>query len=182
MGEEFMKRLLGVCLLIGVFALTSVVAQTTNATLGGTVSDASRALIPGVMVTATNTQTGIVSTTITNETGSYNFPSLQSGVYKVTAELAGFQTAAYNDVTLGVSQQVRLNFTLQVGGQAQSVEVSVAADTLIATTSSSVGVALPEYKLRDLPLSTRNALDLVATTAGTTGGSFAGSRTVGVNT
>src|SRR5262249_58532188 len=112
----------------------------------------------------------------------YQFASLQTGIYKVTAELPGFQTQAYNDVTLGVAQQVRLNFTLQVSTQTQSVEVNVAADTLIATTSSSVGAVLPEYKLRDLPLATRNALDLVLTTAGTQGGAFAGSRTVAVNT
>src|SRR5437016_6923457 len=154
-----MKRyLLAGTLLLFVLSGTTF-AQTTNATLGGTVSDASNALIPGVNVTATNTLTGIVSTTITNETGAYNFPSLQTGTYKVTAELPGFRTQTYNEVTLGVSQQVRLNFTLQVGVQAQSVEVSVAADTLIATTSSSVGTVLPEYKLRDLPLPTRNALD-----------------------
>jgi hypothetical protein len=97
----------------------------------------------------------LVSSGVTNETGSCNFPSLQSGTYKVSAELPGFQTQIYNDVALGVSQQVRLNFTLQVGGQSQSVEVSVAADTLIAATSSSVGSVLPEYKIRDLPLATR---------------------------
>src|ERR671937_292904 len=134
------------------------------------------------MVTATNTQTGIVSTSITNETGAYNFPSLQTGVYKVTAELAGFQTQAYNDVSLGVSQQVRLNFALQVGTQAQSVEVSVAADTLIATTSASVGSVLPEYKVRDLPLATRNILDLVGTTSGVQGSNFAGGRLTQLNT
>src|SRR5207249_5562567 len=64
----------------------------------------------------------------------------------------------------------------------RTVEVNVAADTLIATPSSSVGAVLPVYKLLDLPLATRNALDLVSTTAATQGGSFAGSRTVGVNT
>ena len=53
--------------LLCVAVFSNALAQTTNATLGGTVSDASRALIPGVTVTATNTQTGIVSTTITNE-------------------------------------------------------------------------------------------------------------------
>src|SRR5262245_21871158 len=134
-----MKSLIAAVLLLCSVLFTNSFAQTTNATLGGTVSDASRALIPGVTVTATNTQTGIVSATITNETGAYNFPSLQSGVYKVSAELAGFQTQTYNDVALGVSQQVRLNFTLQVGTQAQTVEVNVAADTLIATTSAPVG-------------------------------------------
>src|SRR5437764_1801373 len=182
MGGGDMKRFLAAALLLVCVLSANAFAQTTNATLGGTVSDSTRALIPGVSVTATNTQTGIVTTSVTNETGAYQFASLQTGIYKVTAELPGFQTQVYNDVTLGVSQQVRLNFTLQVGTQSQSVEVNVAADTLIATTSSSVGSVLPEYKLRDLPLSTRNALDLVATTAGTQRSSFAGARTVGVNT
>jgi hypothetical protein len=177
-----MNKILAASLVLVSGLFGSIFSQTTNATLGGTVSDSTRALIPGVTVTATNTQTGIVTTVLTNETGAYQFASLQTGTYKVTAELAGFQTQVYNDVTLGVAQQVRLNFTLQVGTQSQSVEVNIAADTLIATTSSSVGAVLPEYKLRDLPLSTRNALDLVTTTAGTQGSSFAGSRTVGVNT
>ncbi|PYS37677.1 MAG: hypothetical protein DMG14_20430, partial [Acidobacteria bacterium] len=177
-----MKRLVAAALLLCSVLFTNTFAQTTNATLGGTVSDPSRALIPGVTVTATNTQTGIVSTAITNETGAYNFPSLQTGTYKASAELPGFQTETYNDVTLGVSQQVRLNFTLQVGTQAQSVEVSIAADTLIATTSSSVGSVLPEYKVRDLPLASRNILDLVGTASGTQGSNFAGGRLTQLNT
>ena len=177
-----MKRLVAVALLLVCAFFTNTFAQTTNATLGGTVSDASRALIPGVTVTATNTQTGIVTTVVTNETGAYQFASLQTGIYKVTAELPGFQTQGYNDVTLGVGQQVRLNFSLQVGAQAQNVEVSVAADTLIATTSSSVGTVLPEYKVRDLPLATRNILDLVNTTPGVQGSNFAGARLTQLNT
>src|SRR5947208_12461363 len=104
-----MKRLIGVATLLLLMFVSNGIAQTTNATLGGTVSDASRALIPGVTVTATNTQTGIVTTVLTNETGAYQFPSLQTGAYKVTAELPGLQTQAYNEVTLGVAQQLRLN-------------------------------------------------------------------------
>ncbi|HEY2380569.1 MAG TPA: TonB-dependent receptor, partial [Terriglobia bacterium] len=177
-----MKRcLLAATMLLAGFCFNTF-AQTTNATLGGTVSDASHALIPGVTVTATNTQTGIVSTTVTNETGTYNFPSLQTGTYKVSSELPGFQTETYNGVTLGVSQQVRLNFALQVSGQTQSVEVAVAADTLIATTSASVGTVLPEYKVRDLPLTSRNILDLVTTSAGTEASNFAGGRLTALNT
>src|SRR5262245_8260278 len=177
-----MRRLVAATILLSAVFFSNVFAQTTNATLGGTVTDASRALVPGVTVTATNTLTGIVNTVVTNETGAYQFASLQTGTYKVTAELPGFLTQTYNDVTLGVAQQVRLNFALQVATQTQTVEVNVAADTLIATTSSSVGAVLPEYKLRDLQLGSRNALDLVATTAGTQGGAFAGARTVAVNT
>jgi hypothetical protein len=101
--------------------LANAFAQTTNATLGGTVTDASGALIPGVTITATNTQTGIVNTAVTNEAGAYQFASLQNGRYNVRAELPGFQSQARNDFDLGVSQQVRLNFVLQVGNVAQSV-------------------------------------------------------------
>src|SRR5438128_1170843 len=126
-------------------AFTYASAQSTNATLGGTVTDSSRALIPGVTITATNTQTGIVNTAVTNESGTYQFASLQPGVYKVSAELPGFQTQSYNDVTLGVAQQLRLNFTLQIGTVATAVEVTISADTLLATSSSSVGTVLPEY-------------------------------------
>src|SRR5262249_30561777 len=70
----------------------------------------------------------------------------------------------------------------QVGTQSQTVEVNVAADTLIATTSASVGAVLPEYKVRDLPLATRNVLDLVGTTAGVQGSNFAGGRLTQLNT
>ncbi len=182
-----MKRLLTAAALL--FLLSSAnFAQTSNATVGGTVSDATGALIPGVTVTATNTATGIVVTAISNEAGAYQFASLQTGTYSITAELPGFQTQAYNNVTLGISQQVRLNFTLQVGTVAQAIEVTVAADTAIATTSASVGTVLPEYKVRDLPLGGRNVMDLLGTTAGagptdgTLDGYFAGGRLSMVNT
>src|SRR5215471_10259872 len=160
------KLMVAVVLLVHVPAIC-LIAQTSNATLGGTVSDASGALIPGVMVTATNTGTGIVTSVLSNESGSYQFASLQTGTYKVSPELSGFQTQIYNNVVLGLSQQVRLNFALQVGGVAQSIEVSVAGDTLIATTSSSVGSVLPDTTVRDLPLGTRSVMDLVFTAAGT---------------
>jgi hypothetical protein len=171
-----------------------LLAQTSNATLIGTVSDATGALIPGVSVTAVNVATGIAATSVSNEAGAYSFPSLQTGTYTVTAELPGFQTQAYNSVNLGIAQQVRLNFTLQVGTVAQSVEVTVAADTLIATTSASVGVVLPEQKMRDLPLAGRNVMDLLLSQAGTgplvatnrvgeaKAGYFAGGRLSAVNT
>ena len=109
-----MKKLGFATLLLLACALVcaTAIAQTSSATLGGTVTDASGALIPGVSITATNTQTGIVTTVISNESGAYQFASLQTGTYKVSAELPGFQIQTYNEVALGVSQQVRLNFTL----------------------------------------------------------------------
>src|SRR5437868_5014565 len=93
-------------------------AQTSNATLGGTVSDASGAFIPGVMITATNTATGIVTTVLSNEAGAYQFASLQPGTYDIKAELPGFRTEIAKTFQLGGAQQARLNFTLQVAAAA----------------------------------------------------------------
>src|SRR5215475_4666430 len=151
------------CLLVSVNGF----GQSINASVGGTVTDPSKALIPGVTVSATNTGTGIANMALTNESGAYNFPSLQPGTYKVSAELPGFQPQTFTDVKLGGAQQVKLNFTLQVGAAAgTNVEVTVAADTILATTSNSIGTVLPEYKLRDLPLLTGNVFNLVANMPG----------------
>src|SRR4029450_7919112 len=95
-----------------------------------------------------------------------NFASLQPGVYRVSAELPGFQAHTYTNVQLGNSQQIRLNFTLQVAGVAQSLEVNVPVDTLLATSSSSVGTVLNESSVRDLPIVGRDALELVNIMAG----------------
>ena len=184
--RKFLLATLGwLCLLVSV----NTFSQTVNATLGGTVGDATGALIPGVTITATNTGTGIVNTLVTNESGAYNFASLQPGTYKVTAELPGFQTQTYTDVQLGGAQQVRLNFTLQVGGLAQNVEVTIAADTVLATSSNSIGTILPEYKVRDLPTIAGNVFNIVQNMPGvmrdnTTGafGYMAGGRLGDVNT
>src|SRR5215471_11546865 len=154
-------------LLLCVFVSAHGFGQSINASVGGTVADPSKALIPGVTITATNIGTGIANTTVTNESGAYNFPALQPGTYKLTAELPGFQTQTFTDVQLGGAQQVTLNFTLQVAAAAgQNVEVTVAADTILATTSNSIGTILPEYKIRDLPSLTGNVLNLVQNTPG----------------
>src|SRR6185295_4737548 len=100
-----MRRILvSTALLLVVFSAYAF-TQTANATLGGSIVDTTGALIPGVMVTATNAETGIVNTTLTNEAGVYQFASLQPGTYKVTAELPGFQTQIAKALKLNFSEQ-----------------------------------------------------------------------------
>src|SRR6266566_57867 len=86
LGGWIMRRLL---LTFGLLSLLSVQAfgQSTNATVSGTVGDATGAVLPGVEVTATNNGTGVVTTVLTNESGAYNIGSLLPGVYKVSASL-----------------------------------------------------------------------------------------------
>src|SRR5574339_444820 len=115
------------CLVVPAVAL----AQSSNATIGGTVADATGALIPGVTVTATNNGTGVASSTVSNETGTYNIPSLLPGTYTVRAELPAFQTQTYTDVRLGNAAQIRLNFTMQVAAVATGSEVTISADRLL---------------------------------------------------
>src|SRR5262245_15708247 len=158
-GEANMKKVIPVAgLVCFLLAATSVFAQSR---ISGTAADASGALIPGVSVTATNTQTGVVTTVLSNESGAYNFASLQPGSYKVIAELPGFQSRTYDNVNLGTSDQIRLNFALTVATVAQSVEVSVDAQALLTTTSSSIGEVLSDQRVQDLPMVRQDVLDLV---------------------
>ncbi|HEY7334589.1 MAG TPA: carboxypeptidase regulatory-like domain-containing protein [Bryobacteraceae bacterium] len=164
MGKSICVRLLpAAALLLG--ALSPVSAQV-NAVVGGTVSDATGAVIPKVDVTARNVNTGIVTKVASNGTGVYEFASLQPGTYTVSAAFMGFQTQTFSNVELGQGQQVRLNFTLQPSAGAQTVEVTAEADTLVATTTASVGGVLANKDVLNLPVASRNVLDLVTLTPG----------------
>jgi Carboxypeptidase regulatory-like domain len=159
--DSTMKRFLGA--LLALFLLvtaTQAFSQSSNANLSGTVTDPSGGVLPGVTITATNTATGVVMTVVSNSAGVYNFASLLPGVYKVSAEMKGFQTRTFTDVQLGNAAQVRINIKLDVGQIQETVEVSVAGDRLLLESSSSVGDVLPENEVRQLPLTSQNVLDL----------------------
>src|SRR5882672_4529655 len=184
-----MRRVLAATLVFLSFVpIQTTLAQSGNASVGGFVQDPTQAFIPGVTVMATNTQTGVVTTAITNESGTYNIPGLLPGTYKLSAELPGFKTQVFTNVQLGQSASARYNFTLQVGAVADSVEVTAEATRLIAESSPTIGQILSEKNVRDLPLVSNNVLDLMQTMAGVRGATlgesttFAGISTGMVNT
>ena len=162
-------------------------AMAQQATVTGTVTDATGALIPGAEVNATNTNTGIATLGISGETGSYTLQGLQPGPYSIVSSLPGFSDATI-EINLAGNQTYRQNFELQVGAVATAVEVVSDADALLATTGASVGDALPEEEVLALPLATRDIFDLLGTTAGLIrsqngdGTNFAGGRVSSVNT
>jgi hypothetical protein len=98
---------------------------------------------------------------VSNEGGAYFIPGLLPGGYNLSAELPGFQKETYANAALGNAVTVRLNFNLKVASTAQSVEVTVAADTLLSTSSPTIGQGLTERKVTDLPLVGGNILDLI---------------------
>src|SRR5262245_45700944 len=103
----FRKTVMLALLLMGL--AMNAMGQTGNAQLSGTVQDASKALIPGVTITVTNTETDVTLTQVSNEAGAYSFPVLQPGTYRVTAELPGFRKQVFNDVRLSYAGQSRID-------------------------------------------------------------------------
>src|SRR5438034_2369197 len=145
-----------------VFGSVSVWAQAT-AQISGTVKDQTGAVLPGVEVTATQTDTGIVRTTVTNETGSYVLSNLATGPYKLEAALPGFRTFVQNGIVLQVNASPVVNPTLEVGQVSEQVEVQANA-ALVETRSVGVGQVVENERILELPLNGRNVQDLVTLT------------------
>jgi hypothetical protein len=140
-------------------------SQGFNATVSGTVTDTSGALIPGVTIKATAVDTGVVTNTVTNEAGAYSF-ALLPGRYTIGASLPGFQARTITDVQLSSTEPSRYNFQLAVSGVNTQVEVTVSAETILATQGATVGQVLTQQKVQDLPLVGNNILDLITVMAG----------------
>jgi hypothetical protein len=122
-----------------------------------------------VQVSAKNNSTGIVTNTTTNTSGAYEFSSLQPGTYTVTAKMNGFKTSTVNNVTLGQGQQAKLNFTMDVATGGEAITVIAEADSVMTTTTASVGGTLSIKDVTALPVQSRNVLDLVTLTPGVVG-------------
>jgi len=144
-------------------------SQGGFATVTGSVADSTGALIPGVTVKATATDTGVVTTTISNETGAYNFVSLLPGKYTLSASLTGLATQNITDVAVSANQTYRYNFKMAVSASATTVDVSVSAENILATSGATIGQALSEQKVHDLPLVGNNVLNLLSTLSGVEG-------------
>jgi hypothetical protein len=170
------------CILMGALFTGYALAQTVNASLGGTVTDSSGAVIPKATVTATGIETGVVTRSITNTSGDYDFPSLQQGNYRVSAEVGGFKQFVYQRVTLDVGAQVRLNFTLEVGAPTTVTEVTAAAESPLLTTSAVVGGVVTGNEILNLPLIDQNAVNLALTQAQFAGGIGTGVSVAGGST
>src|SRR5689334_9971449 len=134
-------------------------AQAT-AQISGTVKDQSGAVLPGVEVTATQTETGISRMTVTNETGSYVLPNLAIGPYRVEAALPGFRTFVQTGIVLQVNTSPLINPVLEVGQVSEQVEVSANA-ALVETRSVGVGQVVENARILELPLNGRQVVDLI---------------------
>lgn len=158
-------RLLAIAAVLAVLSPAAAVAQIDTGAIVGRVQDSSGAVLPGVTVTATRADTGVVTTAITNESGEYLFTGLRIGVYTVAAELQGFRRAAFEAVRLNVQARVQLDFELAVGAVSEQVTVTGRAE-LLQTQSADIGNVVDERQVRDLPLLGRRYSELAFLTPG----------------
>src|SRR2546425_6102251 len=126
------QLLVALCILLMV---PGVFAQSDRGTVTGTISDATRAVIPGASVVATNNETSARYETISTETGNYTLAQLPAGVYQISVELPGFKRYVRQGINVLVAQALRIDVSLEVG--AATDEVTVSADAPLLRTESS---------------------------------------------
>lgn len=132
-------------------------AQVRSATITGTVTDPSGAIVPGATVVVTNQATKVGTTTTSTSAGQFTVPYLAPGDYTVQVNAAGFTPYSEKNVTLAVNQTVGLHVQLTVGTATQEVVVSAAAAHL-QTESSSVQTAIDAHTIESIPNITMDPL------------------------
>jgi len=151
-------------LAIGVMAL-SVAVQPAHAdnlygSIRGNVTDSSGAALSGAVVTATNTDTGIVTRGTTNQTGNFVFQQLTIGNYKVSVTSPNFKAYQASGIHLDLDQVYSLNVTLEVGAISEAIQVE-ANPAEVETTSMQLGTVISGNQIVDLPLNGRNWTQLM---------------------
>ena len=142
--------------------------QAVNANLVGTVTDPTKAAIPGATVTITETKSGATKSTQTNESGNFDFEALQPGTYDIVAGQNGFKQAKIENRVLLVNTTMRVDLTLEVGSATESITISSTPEAL-KTDRADVGIDISSQQAEDLPLTTnRNVQGLLALVPGAT--------------
>lgn len=155
-------------------------AQFDTATVLGTVRDASGAAVQGSQVTLENLRTGIKLTTVTNESGDYQFLTVRIGEYRVIAESEGFKQAIAEAFTVTVNARQRVDLALEVGAVTESVTISDAVARL-ETDTSSRGTVVGSQQVVNLPLNGRAYADLALLAPGVRRSGIAASRDASFN-
>ena len=145
----------------------TALAQSTAATVYGSVLDEQKAALPGATVTIRNLESGQPRSTTTDARGAFQSPALPPGKYEVAAELAGFGQLVRSDLSLTVAQEVTLALTLRVAALEEAVTVT-AELPLVETTRSSLGTTITTNEIEELPIAGRNFATLAQLTPGVT--------------
>ena len=154
------------CLLL-LLVLATIVAPVrvfaqggSTSTIGGTVTDASGAVVPGADIVVKNNATATTYNAVSGADGSFTVPAVPPGTYTITVTLMGFKTAVLNDVIANVAQVANVKAVLTIGALEETVVVSGASE-IIQTQATSVASTLGTKQIASLPVVGRGAFELV---------------------
>lgn len=150
------RRFLSLGLLIALLLVCPFAwSQATQGSIVGVVKDAKGAVIPGALVTLTNTDLGATRNTKSNGTGDYSFPDAVAGHYTLAVEASGFEKFEITNVALEVRQQLHLDAQLSVGAVQQQVQVTGDAVSAIQTENATISGTFTADEALSLPVNTR---------------------------
>jgi Carboxypeptidase regulatory-like domain len=155
-------------ILLGVFLLVSTAALAQNASVSGTVQDASGAAITEAFVSVTNLATAVERQVQTNGTGFYRIEPLAPGSYSINIEKAGFTEFSLDKITLTVDQKFTLNATLEVGAVSTKVEVNSSMIGQVDTETPTLSNVIEQKQMAELPMILRDPYTLVLLGPGVT--------------
>jgi hypothetical protein len=145
-------RALGLCIALVLFAVTSLCyGQNNDASLSGTVTDATNAAIPNANLTLTNEATGISRTATTDASGGYNITAISPGRYDLSVSASGFKTIVNKGIQLQISQAGTVNVQLPAGATEQTVTVQ-GGSSAINVTNAQLGGGIAPETLQNFPL------------------------------
>jgi hypothetical protein len=162
------RSLIGTMLILFVLGCShALLGQAVNGTLLGTVTDATGASIANAKITATQSATGLLHESVTNESGNFTFPDLQPGPYTVTVEARGFKKATQENIDLPSNSSTRVDLSLVPGNVSETVIVTT-APPLLQTDRADISTKIEAADVVDMPLGTnRNFQSLINLVPGT---------------
>src|SRR5262245_61895578 len=140
-------------------------AQVDTGTISGTVKDESGGILPGATVTITHEGQQLTLTSVTRGDGSYIFTPIRTGAYLIEVEFPGFRKGIRRGITVGIQDQVRVDFVLQTGTLTEDVTVT-GSSPLLQTGSGTVGETLKSDTIENLPVNGRDYTVLARLTTG----------------
>ncbi|HXW16405.1 MAG TPA: carboxypeptidase regulatory-like domain-containing protein, partial [Terriglobia bacterium] len=159
-------------LILSLLLASAAGAQVSRGTITGIVSDPTGAVVPGVAITITNTETGVVNKLSSNESGVYTVPLLEAATYRLSAEKAGFKKYEQTGILVQVGGTARIDFALSLGEPTQSVLVT-GEPSLLERETSDTQTTITSREIEGLPLTSfaeqRSPADFMQLAPGVTG-------------
>jgi outer membrane receptor protein involved in Fe transport len=151
-------------MVLGLAVPASAQTDVTTSRISGTVEDAEGSPLPGVTVTATNTETGLSLSEVTDERGFYRILNLPTGTYRVEAVLEGFATATAESVRLLLGSTPTVNFNLQSSTVAETITVTAEELPVVEVTNTQIGTTIQSEQIEAIPSAGRDFKQLVLLT------------------